>query len=115
MQTTILLKNFVLYCRIGIQDQEQHIRQPVQFTVEVTLAQQSVPQTLEQSVCYYGLSEFIRTLSATHIPLVETMASMILDYCLAQPNAQHAMVAVEKLAIIPKAGSVGCRVEASKV
>ena len=113
MKTTILLNNFVLYCRIGIGEQEHHIRQPVRFTVEITLKNNTAPATLEASVCYYALSEHIRTLSTTHIPLVETMAAMILDYCLSQPNAQAAVVTVEKLTIVAQAGSVGCRVEGS--
>jgi dihydroneopterin aldolase len=113
MKTTILLNNFVLYCRIGIGEQEHHIRQPVRFTVEITLKNNTAPETLEASVCYYALSEHIRTLSTTHIPLVETMAAMILDYCLSQPNAQAAVVTVEKLTIVAQAGSVGCRVEGS--
>jgi dihydroneopterin aldolase len=110
MRLTVFIRDFILPCRIGITPAEQGIAQPVRFTVEARIKADSVPVTLEQTLCYATITEYIRRLSDSHIDLVETWAHTIALFCIGHPLCEAVLARVEKIAIIPEATSVGAEI-----
>lgn len=114
MQFSVHIHQLELPCRIGIDPHEQDRPQRVRFNVEVTLAGNTPPATLEASVPYDAIVRYIEGLSTTHIDLAETYVARIADYCLSFPAAAKAVVRLDKLEPFPAAAGVGARVIAVK-
>lgn len=109
MQTTIIIKDLVVPCYIGILPHEHGVRQDVRFGVEVTLKASGPVTRLTNSVDYSGVVDQIRLAAESHTDLVEELAHSIVKLICESSEVFLCSVTVEKLSAIEGA-VVGARV-----
>ena len=110
---TLLVRDLILDCQIGIYPSEQGCGQRVRVSIEVDV-DMPAPQA-------DGISEVLnyerfvtgthKIAAAGHINVVETLAERIADMVLAAPRTLAVRVTVEKLDVYPEVGSVGVKIE----
>ena len=109
--TSLFVKNWKRGVDIGILPHEQGVLQPLCFDIEVHISGASTPSRDEiDAVVDY---DYLRTsvdqiLDSRRYNLLETLASEILDGCLAPPEVIGASVSISKLAVIDGEGKIGC-------
>tara|TARA_B100000902_G_scaffold226239_1_gene214777 strand:+ start:225 stop:626 length:402 start_codon:yes stop_codon:yes gene_type:complete len=109
--TSLFVKNWKRDVDIGILPHEQGVLQPLCFDIEVHISGASTPSRDEiDAVVDY---DYLRTLvdqilDSRRYNLLETLASEILDGCLAPPEVIGASVSISKLAVIDGEGKIGC-------
>jgi len=109
--TSLFVKNWKRDVDIGILSHEQGVLQPLSFDIEVHISGASTPSRDEiDAVVDY---DYLRTLvdqilDSRRYNLLETLASEILEGCLAPPEVIGASVSVSKLAVIDGEGKIGC-------
>jgi 7,8-dihydroneopterin aldolase/epimerase/oxygenase len=109
----VFVRDLVLPCRIGVYSHEKHGDQRVRINLDLTcLEHPAINDEHDNVVCYAEVVEGIRKLLAEgHINLVETLAERIAADCLEDRRVVSAKVRVEKLDVMPDAGSVGVEIE----
>ena len=110
MKTTILVRGLELSCLIGILDHEYTTPQRIRVSVELTLKSNDPAQVLGDSLCYMDVQNVIRSLTQTHVALVEHLANAVVDHYRGDPRVASVMVEILKLDVAPHAQGVGVRV-----
>lgn len=96
MTTKIILHELTLYCSIGIDAAEKHVRQQLLLDAEITLARLPADDTAA-SYDYHQATQRLRDLAAAkHYGLVETFAQAAADTLLENPAAQSVRVYCRK-------------------
>lgn len=114
---TVLVRDLVLMCSIGVRRHERERLQRVRISVELTAnAAASFPGEDRRRVINYEKTvAAIRAIAeAGHIDLCEGFAQRICDACFLDPRVAHVRATVEKLDVFPEAGSVGTILERSR-
>jgi len=112
----IFLRDCKTELRVGIYEAETKKAQPVMINVEVeadarhhfrNLAEKKLDHTLD----YEPIYDFIRNElpQLGHIPLLESVAEVIIEFCFRDPRIQKARVRIEKLEIFT--GTAGTGIE----
>jgi dihydroneopterin aldolase len=110
MKTTILVRGLELSCLIGILDHEYTNPQRIRVSVELTLKTNDPAQVLGDSLCYMDVQNVIRSLTQTHVALVEHLANAVVDHYRGDPRVASVVIEVLKLDVAPHAQGVGVRV-----
>ena len=109
----VFVRGYHTQAQIGVYAEERGRAQDIRISVDASV-QEAAPGTedLADVLCYHQLVQGIEAiLSAGHIPLVETLADRIAQYCLSHALCISARVRVEKLSAIPGADAVGVEIE----
>ena len=110
----VFVKDLVLAALIGVHRHEKDGRQRVRINLdmEVIEGEQPVQDRLADVVCYEDVVTAIRGIvAAGHINLVESLAELVADRCLADRRVTKVRVRVEKLDVFADASSVGVEIE----
>jgi len=110
----VFVKDLVLAALIGIHRHEKDGRQRVRINLEMEVVETEKPvqDRLADVVCYEDVVTAIRSIvSAGHINLVESLAELVADRCLMNPQVIKVQVRVEKLDVFADASSVGVEIE----
>ena len=114
---TVVVRNLVLLCSIGVRRVEHERLQRVRISVELTANRESsYPREDRRRVINYEkIVTAIRQIARSgHIDLCEGFAERIVTACFADPRVAHARVSVEKIDIYPDAEGVGAILERSR-
>ena len=114
---TVVVRNLVLMCSIGVRRAERDRLQRVRISVELTAtAEAAYPREDRRRVINYEkIVTAIRQIARSgHIDLCEGFAERICAFCLDDPRVAHVRVLVEKIDIYPDAESVGAMLERSR-
>ena len=114
---TVVVRNLVLMCSIGIRREEQGRTQRVRVSVELTATQEAgfSGEDRRRVINYEKIVVAIREIAASgHIDLCEGFAARVCDACFADPRVGWVRVLVEKLDIFAEAESVGAILERSR-
>jgi 7,8-dihydroneopterin aldolase/epimerase/oxygenase len=114
---TVVVRNLVLMCSIGIRRAEQGRKQRVRVSVELTATPEAgFPGDDRRCVINYEkIVAAIREIAASgHIDLCEGFAARVADACFADPRVGHVRVEIEKLDVYAEAESVGAILERSR-
>jgi dihydroneopterin aldolase len=114
---TVVVRNLVLICRIGIRRVERERPQRVRISVELTAAPETgIPRDERRRVINYEkvVATIRQIADSGHIDLCEGFAARICDACLADPRVMRIRVEVEKLDIFADAEAVGAIIERSR-
>jgi dihydroneopterin aldolase len=114
---TVVVRNLVLMCGIGIRRAEQGRKQRVRVSVELTAAPEAgfPGDDRRRVINYEKVVAAIREIAASgHIDLCEGFAARVSDACFADPRVGRVRVEVEKLDIFAEAESVGAILERSR-
>ena len=107
---TVVVRGLVVMCSIGIRPEEQHSRQRVRVSVELT-APAGVPfpgENRRRVINYEKVVAAIRAIADSgHIDLCEGFAERVADACFADPRVARVRITVEKLDVFPDAEGVG--------
>lgn len=111
---TVVVRGLVVMCSIGIQPEEQHSRQRVRVSVELT-APDGAPfpgENRRRVINYEKVVAAIRAIADSgHIDLCEGFAEKAAEACFADPRVAHVRITVEKLDVFPDAEGVGAILE----
>lgn len=111
---TVVVRGLVVMCSIGIQPEEQHSRQRVRVSVELS-APDGAPfpgENRRRVINYEKVVAAIRAIADSgHIDLCEGFAEKVAEACLADPRVAHVRITVEKLDVFPDAEGVGAILE----
>lgn len=110
----IFVRDLVLPWEIGIHDHEQDEPQRVRINVDLMVREPTRfdADRYRDVVCYAEVVDKIRQLALRgHINLVETLASLVADMCLADSRVERVTVRAEKLDAIAEVSSVGIEIE----
>ena len=111
---TVVVRGLVVMCSIGILPEEQHTRQRVRVSVELT-APEGVPfpgENRRRVINYEKVVAAIREIADSgHIDLCEGFAERLAAACFVDPRVGHVRIAVEKLDVFPDAEGVGAILE----
>lgn len=109
----VFVRDLRLEAAIGVWRHEHGRLQPIRLNID--LGVQEPPDgrdELAEVVCYQQVVDMAKALVASrHVKLVETLAEMIAEGCLADPRVLTVRVRVEKLDAVPEAASVGVEIE----
>jgi len=111
---TVVVRNLVLMCSIGVRRAEHERLQRVRISVELTATPEaSHPREDRRRVINYEkIVGAIRQIARSgHIDLCEGFAERICTFCFADPRVAHVRVSVEKIDIYPDAEGVGAILE----
>ncbi|MFY9286962.1 MAG: dihydroneopterin aldolase [Alphaproteobacteria bacterium] len=121
-----LIRIFLTECKVdlqvGIYDHEQGKTQPVIIQVELEAGISDVfrdlkENTIDRVINYAPIYDYIQKdlPQLGQIPLIETVADLIIDFCFKDPRVQKAKVRVDKPDIFPNsvAGIEICRKRSS--
>jgi dihydroneopterin aldolase len=114
---TVLVRNLVLMCSIGIRREEQGRTQRVRVSVELTATPEAgfPGDDRRRVINYEKIVAAIREIAASgHIDLCEGFAARVADACFADPRVGHVRAEVEKLDVFAEAESVGAILERSR-
>jgi len=114
--TTLLVRDLLLDCHIGIYPDERGRGQRVRVSIEIDVdlpppKADGIGEVLNYERFVTGTQKIA---AAGHINVVETFAERIAAMVLAAPHTVAARVSVEKLDVYPDVGSVGVRIERRK-
>jgi len=105
---TVFIRDLALLTRIGIDADEQGIRQPIRVSVEL-LAERGGSGV--GVVCYRDVADRIERLAGErHTPLVEELADHIAASCLLDPRVHQVTVRIEKTRAIAAAAGAGVEI-----
>lgn len=110
---SILIRDLLVRCIVGINDDERREKQDVvvNLTLTADLSAAGRSDRLEDSVDYRALKKGVVALAeASSFYLVEALAEHIADYCLGSPRVQGVTVTVEKPSALRFARSVGVEI-----
>jgi len=110
----VFVRDLVLSCLIGIHAHEKTTPQRVQLNIDLSVAEPEgrFDDRYETIVDYEKIANAIKALLARgHVDLVETLAEDIAEVCLEDLRVASARVRVEKIDVMPEAGSVGVEIE----
>lgn len=111
---TVVVRNLVLMCSIGIRRAEHGRKQRVRVSVELTATPGAgfSGDDRRRVINYEKVVAAIREIAASgHIDLCEGFAARVSDACFADPRVGRVRVEVEKLDVFPEAESVGAILE----
>ena len=114
---TVVVRNLVLMCSIGIRRSEQGRKQRVRVSVALTATKEAgfSGDDRRRVINYEKIVAAIREIAASgHIDLCEGFAVRVSDACFADPRVGRVRVEVEKLDVFPEAESVGAILERSR-
>ena len=114
---TVIVRGLVVMCSIGIRPEEQHVRQRVRVSVELTApAGAEFPGDNRRRVINYEKAvAAIRAIAAgEHIDLCEGFAERLAAACFADPRVAQVRITVEKLDVFPDAEGVGAILERTR-
>lgn len=110
----VFVRDLVLTCLIGIHDHEKVNPQRVRLNIDLAVGEPEgrFDDRYETIVDYEKITNAIKALlDRGHVGLVETLAEDIADVCLEDGRVTCARVRVEKIDVMPEAGSVGVEIE----
>lgn len=113
MTDRILIKDLLLRCIIGINEDEREKKQDVLINLEITTEFDEAirSDSTERALDYKKLTKkIIGHVEASHFFLIESLASSIADMCLSEPGAAAVRVTVEKPGALRFARSVGVEI-----
>jgi len=111
---TVIVRGLVVMCSIGIRPEEQHARQRVRVSVELTApAGSAFPgENRRRVINYEKVVAAIHDIAESgHIDLCEGFAERVATACFADPRVAHIRVTVEKLDVFADAEGVGAILE----
>ena len=114
---TVVVRNLVLLCSIGVRRAERDRLQRVRISVELTATPEaSFPHEDRRRVINYEkIVTAIRQIARSgHIDLCEGFAERISTACFADPRVARLRVSVEKIDIYPDAEGVGAILERTR-
>jgi dihydroneopterin aldolase len=114
---TVLVRDLVLMCSIGVRRHERERLQRVRISVEIraTPAASFPGEDRRRVINYEKTVAAIRGIAESgHIDLCEGFAQRICDACFLDPRVAHVRATVEKLDVFPEAESVGAIIERSR-
>jgi 7,8-dihydroneopterin aldolase/epimerase/oxygenase len=111
---TVIVRGLVVMCSIGIQPEEQHAKQRVRVSVELTAAE-GAPfpgENRRRVINYEKVVAAIRAIAESgHIDLCEGFAEQLATACFADARVAWVKITVEKLDVFPDAEGVGAILE----
>jgi dihydroneopterin aldolase len=111
---TVIVRGLVVMCSIGIRPEEQHARQRVRVSVELTAADGTAfpGDNRRRVINYEKVVAAIRSIADSgHIDLCEGFAERLAAACFADPRVAHVRITVEKLDVFADADGVGAILE----
>ena len=114
---TVIVRNLVLMCSIGIRRAERGRKQRVRVSVELTATPEAgfSGDDRRRVINYEKIVAAIREIAASgHIDLCEGFAARVCDACFADPRVGRVRVEVEKLDVFAEAEAVGAIWERSR-
>ena len=114
---TVVVRNLVVMCSIGIQPEEQGRKQRVRVSVELTAPEGAAfpADNRRRVINYEKVVAAIRVIAAgEHIDLCEGFADRLAAACFADPRVERLRITVEKLDVFPDAEGVGAILERSR-
>lgn len=109
----MFIHDLMLKCWIGIHHHEQGSDQRVRINIDLSVhdltpVDDSIANVIDYDDIIAGVEAIVQS---GHINLVETLADLIGDFCMADPRVSYAKIKVEKLDAIAQAGSAGIEIE----
>ena len=114
---TVVVRNLVLMCSIGVRRAERERLQRVRISVELTATPEAAypREDRRRVINYEKIVTAIRQIARSgHIDLCEGFAERICAFCFGDPQVAHVRVLVEKIDIYPDAEGVGAMLERSR-
>jgi dihydroneopterin aldolase len=114
---TVLVRGFVVMCSIGIQPEEQNVKQRVRVSAELTAPEGAAfpGENRRRVINYEKVVAAIRAIADSgHIDLCEGFAERLGAACFADPRVAHVRITVEKLDVFPDADGVGAILERNR-
>ena len=110
----VFVRDLQLRAVLGVYDHEKLEPQRVIINVDLSVTERGEPldDDIYNVVSYEKVVNHVKgIIDQGHVHLVETLAEMIAEECLANPWTKAVRVRIEKPDIIPEAGSVGVEIE----
>ena len=110
----VFIRDLIVARSIGVHRHERDLPQRIRINVDMAVAENPAPldDQLENVLCYEEITDAVRAIAeGEHVNLVETLAEMIADRCLAPPAVRQVKVRVEKLDVFVDVASVGIEIE----
>ena len=109
----MFINDLTLDCWIGIHHHERDAKQRVRINIDLTVrdpvpVEDSIANVIDYDDIIAGIKAIVES---GHINLVETLADLIGDFCMADPRVTQARIKVEKLDAIAQAASAGIEIE----
>lgn len=109
----MFIRDLILDCWIGIHRHERDANQRVRINIDLTVrefapVEDSIANVIDYDEIIAGVEAIV---NSGHINLVETLADLIADFCMADSRVTNARIRVEKLDAIAKAASAGVEIE----
>ena len=109
----MFIRDLTLDCWIGIHRHERQANQRVRINIDLTVrdfapVEDSIANVIDYDDIIAGVEAIV---NSGHINLVETLADLIGDFCMADPRVTQARIKVEKLDAIAQAASAGIEIE----
>lgn len=109
----IFIHDLVVNCWIGIHSHEKDADQRVRINIDLSVRDSTpIDDNIANVIDYDDLISGVEAIvNSGHINLVETLADLIGDFCMADSRVMTARIKVEKLDAISQAGSAGIEIE----
>jgi dihydroneopterin aldolase len=109
----MFIHDLTLDCWIGIHHHEQDAKQRVRINIDLTVrdlvpVEDSIANVIDYDHLIAGIEAIVES---GHINLVETLADLIGDFCMADRRVTRARIKVEKLDALAQAASAGIEIE----
>ena len=109
----MFIRDLTLDCWIGIHRHERQANQRVRINIDLTVRDFApVEDSIANVIDYDDIIAGVETIvNSGHINLVETLADLIGDFCMADRRVTKALIEVEKLDALAQAASAGVVIE----
>ncbi len=110
----VFIRDLVLEAVLGIYEHEKVYPQTIVINIDLAATEDGPPieDNHENVVCYASVVDQVKQIVAKgHVHLVETLAEMIAEACLADPRVVYTRVRIEKPQAIDEAAGVGIEIE----
>ncbi|MFP6729993.1 MAG: dihydroneopterin aldolase [Alphaproteobacteria bacterium] len=109
----MFIHDLILDCWIGIHKHERDADQRVRINIDLTVrdlapVEDSIANVIDYDDLIAGIEAIV---NSGHINLVETLADLIGDFCMADSRVTNAKIRVEKLEAFTQAASTGIEIE----
>ena len=109
----MFIHDLTLDCWIGIHHHERDAKQRVRINIDLTVrdlvpVEDSTANVIDYDHLIDGIEAIVES---GHINLVETLADLIGDFCMADQRVTRARIRVEKLDALAQAASAGIEIE----